>query len=366
MQRETVGENERWRARHAFDAIGVHGYWFEVKGGGKTFLYQTTATRSTGRAKRAATALGRIEEDSDQHAWHPPFPPHSFRPGIQRLHGRKTRSTTTSFRTVSAMATMPMTRSRARPLSETRCRVSQESWPTGPTNPAAGRWSGRGVQQRFFRWRPCWIIDKAWLHPGPRRQHDLHDAGVPAASKQYDTADYRNIDPASEQTKNLSVSRREAGEARHPRDSGRLLQPHRQRLIYFDRFGNFGGKGAHSPNGRINKDSPYASWFTFDATQPDPDKQYRGWVDVKDLPELNKMSPGWRATFAYAKPDGVTQLGWRRARRDGAWTSRPGCRTILARMAKAVKAVNRRRSRSRKPGFDASKHFERGHVSIRP
>jgi cyclomaltodextrinase / maltogenic alpha-amylase / neopullulanase len=86
--------------------------------------------------------------------------------------------------------------------------------------------------------------------------------------------------------------------------------------IYFDRFGKYASRGAFE-GGRIRKDSPYASWYRFDETQTDPNKQYTGWVGVADLPELDKASPAWR-DFAYRKPDSVMKqwldlgaAGWR-------------------------------------------------------
>jgi glycosidase len=86
--------------------------------------------------------------------------------------------------------------------------------------------------------------------------------------------------------------------------------------VYFDRFGNHKSAGAFE-GGRIRADSPYASWYTFDAKQSRPDKQYKGWVGVSDLPELNKASASFRH-YAYGASDSVMKLwldrgaaGWR-------------------------------------------------------
>jgi cyclomaltodextrinase / maltogenic alpha-amylase / neopullulanase len=85
--------------------------------------------------------------------------------------------------------------------------------------------------------------------------------------------------------------------------------------IYFDRFGNFGSAGAFAL-GKPNPASPYASWYRFDLTQTDPDKQYKYWASP-DLPELDESAPGLRA-FAFGDADSVTRLwldrgaaGWR-------------------------------------------------------
>ncbi|MFN4115414.1 MAG: alpha-amylase family glycosyl hydrolase, partial [Inhella sp.] len=86
---------------------------------------------------------------------------------------------------------------------------------------------------------------------------------------------------------------------------------------YFDRFGNYGGQQGAFANGKPNPASPYFGWFTFDLSQTKPNDQYQGWVGVKDLPELNKSSEGWRR-FAYRDDDSVTRhwlregaAGWR-------------------------------------------------------
>jgi glycosidase len=86
--------------------------------------------------------------------------------------------------------------------------------------------------------------------------------------------------------------------------------------IYFDRFAKYGRKGAFE-GAKIRADSPYASWFTFDTRQSEPDKQYKGWIGVPDLPELDKNSADFRR-FAYGADDSVMKLwldrgaaGWR-------------------------------------------------------
>ncbi len=87
--------------------------------------------------------------------------------------------------------------------------------------------------------------------------------------------------------------------------------------LYFDRYGNHGttadgraNTGAFA-NGRIRPHSPWASWYSFDASQATPERQYTGWMGTPDLPELDKNAPAWR-DFAYRAPDSVTRR-WLRA-----------------------------------------------------
>lgn len=55
--------------------------------------------------------------------------------------------------------------------------------------------------------------------------------------------------------------------------------------IYFDRFGSYGGVGAHA-----SKASPYFNWFDFRSFPDD----YRCWWNFKDLPEVNEEDAGWQ------------------------------------------------------------------------
>jgi len=177
-----------------------------------------------------------------------------------------------------------------------------------------------------------------------------------SSNHKYDTADYFQIDPAfgdEDAFQRLCAEAAKRGIRILPDAS---LNHVGQDSLYFDRFGNYGGKGAF-PNGRINKDSPYYSWFTFDETQKEPDKQYKGWVGISDLPELNKASPDFRR-FAYGTPDSVMlhwlkrgAAGWRM---DVApWVPDDFWREWRA----AVKAQDPQAITVAETWFDASKYF---------
>ena len=55
--------------------------------------------------------------------------------------------------------------------------------------------------------------------------------------------------------------------------------------VYFDRFGGYGGSGAHA-----SRSSPYYGWFDF-RSYPD---DYRCWWGFKDLPEVNENDASWQ------------------------------------------------------------------------
>ncbi|HLL09508.1 MAG TPA: glycoside hydrolase family 13 protein, partial [Rubrivivax sp.] len=137
-----------------------------------------------------------------------------------------------------------------------------------------------------------------------------------ASNHKYDTADYRQIDPAFGSNADFERLCKEAAKRGIRVVPDTSLNHTGSDSMYFNRFGNYPAGGAFD-GGRVNARSPYADWYTFDTAQRDPDKQYTGWVDVKDLPELNKASTSFR-NFAYRDKDSVMKLwldrgaaGWR-------------------------------------------------------
>jgi len=138
-----------------------------------------------------------------------------------------------------------------------------------------------------------------------------------ASNHKYDTGDYKQIDPGFGTNADFKRLTDEAAKRGMRVILDTSLNHVGSDSPYFDRFGNFGGKQGAFANGKPNPASPYFGWFTFDLSQARPDDQYQGWVGVKDLPELNKASDGWRR-FAYRDADSVTRhwlregaAGWR-------------------------------------------------------
>jgi cyclomaltodextrinase len=141
-----------------------------------------------------------------------------------------------------------------------------------------------------------------------------------ASNHKYDTADYRNVDPRFGTNDDYVRLTKEAAKRGIRVIADVSLNHTGSDSIYFDRYAKYGKKtgtpGAFE-GAKIRADSPYADWYKFDATQSDPNKQYRGWIGVDSLPELNKSSPSFRK-FAYGTPDSIMQLwldrgaaGWR-------------------------------------------------------
>ncbi|HEV6964952.1 glycoside hydrolase family 13 protein, partial [Roseateles sp.] len=136
------------------------------------------------------------------------------------------------------------------------------------------------------------------------------------SNHKYDTADYKQIDPAfgtNDDFVRLCTEAAKRGIRVIPDTS---LNHVGADSPYFNRFGNYPSGGAFD-GGKINPASPYYGWFKFKPDEKDPDKQYQGWVGVSDLPEIDKASPSFRA-YAYRDKDSVTRLwldrgasGWR-------------------------------------------------------
>jgi glycosidase len=137
-----------------------------------------------------------------------------------------------------------------------------------------------------------------------------------SSNHKYDTADYREIDPAFGSNADFERLTKEAAQRGIRVIPDTSLNHTGADSLYFNRYGNYGNQGAFQ-NGKVNPASPFADWFSFDTTQAEPDKQFKGWVGVTDLPELNKNSASLR-NFFYRDRDSVTKLwldrgaaGWR-------------------------------------------------------
>ncbi len=357
MTREGVGKTERWRARHVFDSIGVHGYWFEVKTGGKTFHYQNNREAIYWTREKGSNGVGQIEELSADTRSIRRFRHTVFDPAFKAPTWAKDAIYYYIFPDRFRNGDHANDPKPGRDRYQNHAVEFHKSWTDRPYKPGSGDGSDAVYNNDFFGGDLAGIIEKlGYIRDLGANAIYMTPVFRAASNHKYDTADYRNIDPAFGTNETFELLADEAGKRGLRVIPDASFNHTGSDSIYFDRFGNFDGKGAFA-HGRINKDSPYASWYTFDATQPDPDKQYRGWVDVKELPELNKMSPGWR-DFAYAKPDGITQLWLKRGASGWRMDVAPWVPDDFWReWRKAVKAVNAEAITIAETWFDASKHL---------
>ncbi|MFG6467014.1 glycoside hydrolase family 13 protein [Roseateles sp. BYS87W] len=190
-------------------------------------------------------------------------------------------------------------------------------WNEKPFKPGTGDGSDALYNNDFFGGDLAGIIEKLdYIRSLGANAIYMTPVFRAPSNHKYDTADYKQIDPAfgtNDDFVRLCAEAAKRGIRVIPDTS---LNHVGADSPYFNRFGNFPAGGAFD-NGKINPDSPYASWFKFKPDEKDPNKQFQGWVGVTDLPEIDKNSPAFRA-YAYRDKDSVTNLwldrgaaGWR-------------------------------------------------------
>jgi len=301
---------ERWRGHYRFDAPAVYGYWFELRVGGRTFVFENNATPVYWTRERGAGGPGVVAE-----------PPHSSR----RI--RRFRQTIYQPYTVPGWARdavyyyiFPERFRNGDPRNDPKPGVDQfhdktvefhENWTDKPWRPHTGDGSDDEYNNDFFGGDIAGIIQKLdYIRSVGANTLYITPMFTAASNHKYDTADWKRVDPHFGTNDDFARLCREAARRGIRVLPDASLNHSGADSIYFDRYGTRGGHGAFE-GGRINPASPWASWYTFDASQKDADKQYKGWLDVADLPELNKADPSYRA-FAYGAPDSVTRT-WLRA-----------------------------------------------------
>lgn len=308
---------DRWTASHRFDRIAVHGYWFEARIGGRDYVLHNNrhavhwtrergangpaavdekpqATRTVRRIRLSVYDAGfRVPDYAPDIVYYYVFP-ERFRNGDPSNDPRPGRDT---------YQDKPVER--------------HARWAEPPFRPGSGDGSDAVFNNDFFGGDLAGIVEKL---------DDIRELGAntlyltpifqASSNHKYDTADWTRIDPAFGTEADFVRLTREA-----ERRGIRVILDTSLNHVgadsrYFDRFAKHDAKGAFE-GGRIRPDSPYASWFSFDATQADPDRQFKGWVGINDLPELDKASPSFRR-FAYGAPDSVMKrwldrgaAGWR-------------------------------------------------------
>nr|MDP9123980.1 glycoside hydrolase family 13 protein [Pseudomonadota bacterium] len=311
-----AGARERWSGRFRFDAPAVYGYWFEVQVAGRTLVFENNATPVYWTREKGAGGAGVVAEMPSstrrirryRQTVYAPYSvpawardavyyyifPERFRngdrrndpkPGVDKFHDK-----TVEF---------------------------HADWNEKPYKPGSGDGSDDQWSNDFYGGDIAGIIEKLdYIRSVGANTLYITPMFTAASNHKYDTADWKHIDPHFGSNADFERLCREAGKRGIRVIPDASLNHSGADSIYFDRYGTRGGRGAFS-NGKINPASPYANWYTFDPQQSDPDKQYKGWLGVADLPEMNKADPSYRE-FAYGAPDSVTRQwlalgasGWR-------------------------------------------------------
>jgi cyclomaltodextrinase / maltogenic alpha-amylase / neopullulanase len=317
MSKTRQGDKERWSATHHFTDVSVYGYWFEAEIAGQRYAFQnnrnalhwtrekgTGGVGEVGELPSATSAIRRFRQtvysaDFKVPDWAADVVyyyvfPERFRNGDRRNDPKPGRDKYKSH-TVEL----------------------HKSWTEKPFRPGSGDAGDTVYNNDFFGGDLAGLIDKLdYIRDLGANTIYMTPVFKAPSNHKYDTADYKQIDPAFGTNADFERLTREAKKRGIRVIPDTSLNHVGSDSVYFDRFGNHHEQGAFE-NGRIHPASPYFSWFSFDTTQKDADKQYKGWVGINDLPELNKASPAWR-NFAYKDRDSVMKLwldrgasGWR-------------------------------------------------------
>ncbi len=316
LQRQLAGDRERWTTQHRFDAVGVYGYWFELRIGGVDYVYQNNKDAVFWTRERGSGGIGVVGFAPAQRSmirryrqtvyaadfqvpdWAPDIVyyyifPERFRNGDP---GNDPRPGPHTFRDHSV---------------EVHADWNEQPWLNG-----SGDGSDVLYSNDFFGGDLQGIIDKLdYIRELGANTLYLTPVFLASSNHKYDTADYTRIDPGFGSDDDFSRLTAEAGKRGIRVIPDTSLNHSGDDSLYFDRYGKYPGIGAFE-DGVIRPDSPYAGWYRFHPGETDPERQYTGWTGVRDLPELDKSSDGFR-TFAYG-PGGVMQrwldrgaAGWR-------------------------------------------------------
>lgn len=359
MQRTANGAHERFKASYRFNDKAIYGYWFEVLIGGVKYVYQNNAEPIYWTQEKGGGGVGQVSLPIDQERRVRRFRITVYDPAFK---------VPTWAQDAVYYYIFPERFRNGDPTNDPKVgerKYHQHGievhgrWGEMPFKPGTGDGSDAHYNNDFFGGDLQGIIAKL---------DDIRDLGAnviyttpvfkAASNHKYDTADYHQIDPAFGTNADFTRLTREAAKRGIRVIPDASLNHVGADSRYFDRFGNFSAQGLGAfANGRIRTESPYASWFSLDASQAEPDKQFKGWVGVSDLPELDKTSPSWRR-FAYGDKDSVTRSWLRRGAAGWRMDVAPWVPDDFWReWRKAVKRTRPDAITIAETWFDASKYF---------
>ena len=312
-----TGGRERWTVSHRFTDVSVYGYWFEAMIGSQRYAFQNNRNPVHWTREKGAGGAGDVSDlprslgairRFRQTVYAADFKVPDWAPDIVYYYVFPDR-----FRNGDKGNDPQPGRDRYQNHSVEK----HARWTEKPFRPGTSDGSDAVYNNDFFGGDLAGIIDKLdYIRDLGANTIYMTPVFRAASNHKYDTADYRQIDPAFGSNADFERLTSEASKRGMRVILDTSLNHVGSDSIYFDRFGNHAAQGAFE-GGRINAASPYAGWFSFDDTQREPDKQFKGWVGITDLPELNKDSPEFRR-FAYRDRDSVMKqwldrgaAGWR-------------------------------------------------------
>jgi cyclomaltodextrinase / maltogenic alpha-amylase / neopullulanase len=310
-------EREYWTADKTFDAIGVYGYYFEVQIGKDTFIYQNNRDEIPWTRERGTNGIGLISEMPENAK--------SIRRYRQTIY-RSDYRVPEWAKDVVYYYIFPERFRNGSKTNDPKPGVTRfhdhtvelhPKWAGLPYKPNTGDGSDAHYNNDFFGGDLIGIIEKLdYIKTLGANTIYMTPIFHAVSNHKYDTADYSTIDPHFGTNEDFVRFSKEAKKRGIRIILDTSLNHTGSDSLYFDRFKNFNSKGAFV-DAKINPSSPYADWYSFDASKADADAQYKGWVGVRDLPELNKASPSFR-DFAYGDKNSIMKqwldrgaAGWR-------------------------------------------------------
>lgn len=317
MTRSSRGALENWHASHRFDDVSVYGYWFEAEIKGKLFVYQNNSTPVFWTREKGSGGAGLVADKPSSNKQIRRFRQTVYAAGFQVPEWAPDAVYYYVFPDRFRQGDKGTSPKLAVAKYHDKNVEIHKNWLDKPWKPGSGDGSDKIYNNDFFGGDLAGIIDKLdYIKDLGANTIYMTPVFKAASNHKYDTADYKNIDPGFGTNADFTRLTEQAAQRGIRVITDTSLNHTGSDSIYFDRFGNYRLGGAFE-NGKIHLDSPYASWYTFDAAQTKPDKQFKGWVGVTDLPELNKASPAFRQ-YAYGDRDSVMKLwldrgaaGWR-------------------------------------------------------
>jgi glycosidase len=307
----------RWSVEHQFAAKGVHGYHFEVDAPGGPHIYQNNSNEIFWTRERGSNGVGVIA--------HPPARARSIRRFRHTVHDPAFQVPDWAQDTVY-YSIFPERFRNGDPTNDPKVgrRTYQNRdievhvrWAGAPWRPGSGDGSDDAYNNDFFGGDLAGVIEKL-DHVRALGANAIYMTPVftAASNHKYDTADFHQIDPAFGTIADFERLTREAQGRGIRIIPDTSLNHVGADSVYFDRWAKHPGLGAFESS-RIQTASPFADWFSFDATQTVPDRQFKGWTGVTDLPELDKRSASFRR-FSHGDANSVMKVwldrgaaGWR-------------------------------------------------------
>ncbi len=317
MNKKSLAGREQWTAQHPFKEIGVYGYYFEIQIGADTFVYQNNRDEIPWTRERGTNGIGTIAELPENSK--------SIRPYRQTVYDANYQVPEWA-KDVVYYYIFPERFRNGSKANDPKPGITRfhnhtvevhPQWSGAPYRPNTGDGSDSHYNNDFFGGDLIGIIEKLdYIKELGANTLYMTPIFHAVSNHKYDTADYSKIDPHFGNNSDFETLTNEAKKRGMRVILDASLNHTGSDSVYFDRFNNFKSNGAFA-DAKINTASPYADWYSFDASKTDPEAQYKGWVGVRDLPELNKASPSFRE-FAFAGENAIMKQwlnqgasGWR-------------------------------------------------------